>query len=300
MKLLFNFILLLLLGAACLPPQPAYADEDHSESHDVLGFDLSRGWSEPYLHSHFSPLGTPLVHSFRTEPAFTQRDFFVDYGFRNEANADEQEVEAELEWAISRRFGLILEVPYISVDDEDDGSAYGFGNLAISPRLLLAEYDRFLLAFNLEIETTTGDTNGGISHDEPALAPSFSTWIDLGNWWTVNAQSGVEFPLETGDSELFIRTALLHTFAPAEVHDHDRALDSHPHEHLPDLFTIIFEADFSLGLSGAEDGNWTAEGVIGLDAGIRKDTNMRVGYQFPLSTHQELNSGIIFGLIYHF
>jgi hypothetical protein len=187
-SLVFISTALFLVLAACV--YPVCAEETHSESSDVFGFDMDRGWLDPPVHRHFSKGGTPLIHSFRTEPAFTRRDFLFDYSFRNDKEGNVHEIEAEVEWPLSRRIGLIFEMPYVFIDTDDDGSVDGFGNFAVSPRLLLAEYRRFLLAFGLEIETTTGETDGGIAEDEVSLSPSFSTWVDLGNWWTVSAQSG--------------------------------------------------------------------------------------------------------------
>lgn len=292
-----SFALLLVL-AVCV--YPARAEETHPESSDVFGFDLDRGWLDPPGHSHFSKGGTPLIHSFRTEPAFTRRDFLFDYSFRNEKEGNVSEIETEIEWPLSRRIGLIFEMPYVSVDNDDDGSVDGFGNFAVSPRLLLAEYRRFLLAFGLEIETTTGETDGGIAEDEVALAPSFSTWIDLGNWWTVSAQSGFEYPVQSSDTQFFFRSALIHTFGSHEIHDSSHT-NHNQHEGLsPGLFSLILEADLALGLSGPEDGDWFAEGIVGISFDLWENADMRVGYQVPLSTSQELYSGVTLGMIYHF
>ena len=276
------------------------AEELHSEPPTVFGFDLAEGWLDPPVHSHFSPHGTPMIHSFRTEPAFTRRDFLIDYSTRSETGRTEQEIGAEVEWPISRRLGLIFEIPYVFVDSDDGEPIDSFGNLAVSPRLLLAEYERFLLAFGLEIETTTGDTDGGIAEDEVALAPSFSTWIDLGHWWTVNAQSGLEYPVESSDAEFFFRSALIHTFGSGDIRDNNHTHHDHADGLSPGLLSVILEADLAVGLSGEEDGDWFAEGIVGVLFGLWDNADMRVGYQFPLSRSQDLNNGVTGGLIWHF
>jgi hypothetical protein len=241
-----------------------------------------------------------MIHSFRTEPAFTRRDILLDYTLRNETGLDEQEIAAEVEWPLSRRLGLIFELPYVFVDDDNEGTAEGFGNLAISPRVLLAEYERLLLAFNLEVETTTGTTRGDIASDEVALAPSFSTWVDLDNWWALNAQSGIEYPTESGDSEFFFRSSLIHTFGSQDDYESDHAHHEHGHASTHGLFSVILEADLALGLSGPEDGDWFAEGIVGLLVGLWPNADARVGYQFPLSRSQDLNNGVTAGLLWHF
>jgi hypothetical protein len=237
-----------------------------------------------------------MIHSFRTEPAFTRRDLLLDYTTRRETGRDEQEIAAEVEWPISRRLGLIFEVPYVFVDSDDESDVDGFGNLAVSSRVLLAEYEHLLLAFNLEVETTTGTARGGIASDEVALAPSFSTWLDLGNWWAINAQSGIEFPTESGDSEFFFRSSLIHTFGSEDDHAHD----AHGHETTHGLVSVILEVDLALGLSGPEDGDWFAEGIIGTLIGLWPNADARVGYLLPLSQSQDLNHGVTAGLLWHF
>lgn len=273
----------------------AEGENEHTDS-SPFNFELSQGWLDPPAHSHFSPRGTPMIHSFRTEPAFTRRDILLDYTTRRKTGRDEQEIAAEVEWPISRRLGLIFEVPYVFVDSDDESDVDGFGNLAVSSRVLLAEYEHLLLAFNLEVETTTGTTRGDIASDEVALAPSFSTWLDLGNWWAINAQSGIEFPTESGDSEFFFRSSLIHTFGSEDEHAHD----AHGHETTHGLVSVILEVDLALGLSGPEDGDWFAEGIIGTLIGLWPNADARVGYLLPLSRSQDLNHGVTAGLLWHF
>jgi len=295
----FTSTALLLVLTACVLSKTARAEEPHSELPAVFGFSMDEGWHDPPVHSHFSPRGTPMIHSFRAEPAFTRRDILLDYSTRSETGLREQEIFAEIEWPISRRLGLIFEVPYVFIDSDEE-TTEGFGNLAVSPRVLLAEYERFLMAFNLEVETTTGTTNGGIAEDEVGLAPSFSTWIDLGGWWALNTQSGIEYPTESSDAEFFLRSALIHTFGYEDFHAGRHTHHEHADELSPGHFSVILEADLALGLSGEEDGDWLAEGIFGVLFGLWDDMDVRVGYQFPLSRSQDLNNGVTGGMIWHF
>jgi hypothetical protein len=278
---------------------PAWAQESHDHDSEPLGFTLKGGWLSPSVHSHLSPRGTPYIHSFRVEPAFTRRDLLIDYNFRRVVGQDEHEIEAELEWALSRRLGLIFEVPYTCLRD-DDGSVSGFGNLAVSPRVLLVESETFLLAFNFEVESPTGNSNRGLAADEVALAPSLSTWIDLGRWWTVNAQAGVEQGLESHDSELFLRASLGHTLAMRDGHRNHRAEDHARHGLPPGFLSLILETDLAVGLAGDQDGDWLAEGIVGLYYGLWENVDVRAAYVFPLSESQELHSGLTAGFLWHF
>jgi hypothetical protein len=154
----------------------------------------------------------------------------------------------------------------------------------------------------VEIETTTGSRDSGTADNETALAPSLSGWFDLGGWWALSFQAGVECPLRSGDSELFVRSALIKTFGCCGE-DHGNTKEDHSDHidaHSPGLVSLIFETDLAVGLGGGEDGEWTAEGIVGIAGELCENVDGRIGYQFPLSGTQELYSGVICGLIYHF
>ncbi len=159
------------------------AEESHpGHDHEHVSAPASGGFLEPYQHIHFSREGTPMVHSFGVEPAFLGRDLFLDYRYRSGDGLVENELELELEWAFTRRLGVIVEVPYLFEKEDGGASVDGFGDLAIVPRAILLERDRFILSSQIEVETPTG-TNG--LGGETAIAPGLLAWLDLGDWWTL-------------------------------------------------------------------------------------------------------------------
>ncbi|MCP4451120.1 MAG: hypothetical protein GY809_06640 [Planctomycetes bacterium] len=305
MKLAIGYrwlICLCLTILLCLMADRAHAEEayDHGHGPEPFGLDWSRGWFEPAIHSHLNVRQTPYIHPFTTEPAFTRRDLVLHYNYRDVTEQDEHNIEAELEWAFTRRLGIIVEVPYTFVVPHEGASINGLANVAVSPRVLLVEYDRFLLAGNLEIEIPTTDPDRGLAENEAALAPSLSLWADLGHWWTLNNQSGVEYTTESRESELFIRTSVIHTLGtPARNVGHTEQ-DHMRHGLPPGFLSFIFETDMATGLSGDEHGKWSAEGLFGLNYGLRENMDLRAAYVFPLSQSQALNNGITCGLIHHF
>ena len=279
---------------------------DHDEHHDgeglgeqaSFGFDLSEGWFDHSEHRHVSPLGTPMAHPFRLEPASIHSDLFTDYSFRKGGDGNEHELEMELELALSRRIGLVVEVPYGFLESEGGASVDGIGDVAIAPRFLLAQYDRFSLAFNFEIELATGDEERGLGGGEIAYAPSFSTWHDLGNWWVLNTQTGLES--SSSSNELFILASLIHTFGRKET---ELALkDDDGHNHLSKgLVSLILEVDTRIGLDGdAGEGVVGMEGILGAYYGLNEDFSLRLGYQFPLTSPREFDGGGIFGMMWQF
>lgn len=290
----FRTVTLLSLGlnAAAVAGETAQGQNlQYPSSHD------GAGWFEPPVHSCLSDGGTPMVHSFGLEPAFIHRGLFLDYGFRKGADETEHEIEAELEWALTNRIGLVLEVPYAIVEPDTGASVRGFGDMAISPRFLLKKTERYMLAMNLEVAIPTGDEDKGLGSGEFALAPSFSAWFDLGGWTTLNAQVGVERGLESGETELMVKTSLIHTFGK-DVHAPVKHGD---HYHIPNgLLSVILEVDATVGLSDAERGDISAEGIIGLNYDITQELGVHAGYQFPITSPREMDGGFIIGTNWHF
>ena len=178
------------------------------------------GFLAPFEHLHFSPSGTPIIHSFGVEPAFTGRDLFLDYTWREGNGVTEHEAEIELEWAFTKRLGIIVEVPYIYEDEENAGSAKGFGDLAIVPRALLIDSDCFLLTAQVETILPTGSSSFG---GETAIAPGIAMWNDLGNWFTLNSNVAIEHGFDTDETEFIFGLGLVKSFGEKAHtgHDHD-------------------------------------------------------------------------------
>ncbi|MEO6435326.1 MAG: hypothetical protein ABIP55_06140, partial [Tepidisphaeraceae bacterium] len=112
---------LVLFCAALVNLSTASADDSHvrhdHDSHaaaqDPLGFSLTQAWLDPWPHADLSRRGTPFVHLFNLEPAFLDRDLILSYRFTNAPDEREAELEAEIEWALTRRIGLLIETPYV-------------------------------------------------------------------------------------------------------------------------------------------------------------------------------------------
>ena len=160
------------------------------------------------------------------------------------------------------------------------------------------EYERALLAFGLEIETPTGDSEKGLGRGETAIAPSFSTWLDLGNWWTGHTQLGTEHEVSSSESELFFRAALIRSFTSND--SHGREHDDHIHGFPPGLLSLILEVDGTVDIAAEDRGHVETEGIFGVLYSISEHADLRFGYVFPFSKSQKLNGGFTCGLIWHF
>jgi hypothetical protein len=288
---------------------------------DAFGFALRGGWLEEWPHSHFSRLGTPMIHFFFTEPAGPERDLIVDYLYTKGPDGKEHEFATELEWAFTRRIGVVLEVPGMVLNPNDGPQEIGFGDFVVAPRFLLADFDRFMLSANLEISTPTGDDERGLGAGETLLAPSLTGWLDLGNWWTAGFQVGSEAGLSSGDNEIFYSVALARTVfgravccprysrhgehGDGEHSDHGDQHGEHD-EHdegnhfPPGLTSWILEFTGRSGTWGPNNGRSTAELLLGVSYTITEHTQVRAGYQFPLGSPRDLDGRAILGAIYHF
>lgn len=253
------------------------------------------GFFAPFQHVHASERGTPFVHSFLVEPAFTGRDLFLDYTYLEGDGFTEHESEIELEWAFTQRLGVIVELPYIGEDEEGVFSSSGFGDLAIIPRALLIEHERFLLTAQVEAVIPTGSSTFG---GETAIAPGIATWSDLGNWFTLNSQIGVEHVFDADETELIFGFALVKSFGENHAgHDHD-----HDHKHVSHagLVHLHLEVTGSTPLNGSDQGDFYAEGLVGISYGLIPDLDIRIGYLLPLTTPKDFDHGFTTGLIFHF
>ncbi|MDE0835190.1 MAG: transporter [Akkermansiaceae bacterium] len=257
--------------------------------------DYAKSFSEPFEHLHYSPLGTPIIHSFGIEPAFTGRDLFLDYSWREGNGVTEHETEIELEWAFTKRLGIIVELPYIFEDEEGVGSASGFGDLAIVPRALLIDSERFMLTTQIEVSLPTGSSAFG---GETSIAPGIAMWNDLGNWFTLNTNLAVEHGFDSDETELAFGFGLVKSFGEKpDLHHHHH--DEHDHS-AAGLINLHLELTGSTPLNGDDKGDFETEGLIGISYSLSSEMDIRLGYQFPISSPREFDHGLTTGLIFHF
>ncbi len=265
---------------------------DHGHHHEPASAAGGNGFFAPFRHIHFSGNGTPIVHSFGVEPAFTGRDLFTDYRYRSGEGFAEHELELELEWAFTRRLGVILEVPYVFEKEDGESGIDGFDDIAIVPRAIVLERNRFILSSQVEIVAPTGTNGFG---GDTAIAPGIAAWLDLGDWWTLNTQLAVEHSFEEDDSELSFGFGLVKSLG-----NKSKSPDPHGHTSAAGQLHLHLEVTGSAGLDGEEEGDVSAEGLVGLSYGLSPQMDLRVGYEFPLTSPREFDSGVVAGLVWHF
>jgi hypothetical protein len=251
----------------------------------------------PFEHLHLSQRGAPYVHSFGIEPAFTGRDLFLDHSYREGNGFSEHETEIELEWAFTKRLGVIMEIPYIWEDEEGVGTSSGFGDLAIVPRALLIDSECFLLTAQMEVVLPTGSSNFG---GETAIAPGVTMWNDLGNLWTLNSIVAVEHVFDEDSTELLFGLGLVKSFGKKSESHASQGHHGHHLHSTAGMLNLHLEATGSTPLNGEDEGQINIEGLIGISYSLAAGFDIRAGYMFPITSPKEFDKGFTAGVIFHF
>lgn len=248
---------------------------------DYLGFDFSRGWFDPAgVHDHSTDGGTGrsrYIHPLTVEAAFNDGDFFLDYAFSSFDDEEEHEIEIEFEFAFTRRLGVVIEAAY-EFEKEDGRTTDGFGDIEIAGRFVLVEFENFITTANLGLGLPTGDSD--FSADELVIEPGLLSWFDLGEGVTLNTSLGLEIGAETGDASFAFDAALI--------------------KDLNGTFAVSLESRNEVGLRRDERGDLESEATLGLIYRFSNAKSVRAGWSFPVSSNNELNSGVVTSFNYSF
>ena len=249
----------------------------------------------PVNHTHFSELGTPLVHPFTIEPPQIHQDAFFIYKFAQNTldRSDEYEVEGHLDWALTRRLGFVFGVPLIGNHQADGTHNVGMGDLEIAPRVMWIDHDRFIMASNLLITIPTGDETRDLGAGEVTLAPYITTWHDLGNWNTLLFNVGPEIGVDSGVTSLSYSFSLTHSWiGPAllnngghrwhEERDNDPDGHDHAQHFVPGMTTLYLEMNGETPLDGSGAAT-LIELLPGLSYVLTESAEVRFGILFPVT-----------------
>jgi hypothetical protein len=281
--------------------------EEHAHDGDHFVFlsepfeaNFFEGWFDRWEHSDFSREGTAYVHAFGIEPAFLCRDVIANAAFVNGPEGKEYEVEGEIEFALTRRIGLVVEGGYAWLDQNDESGENGIGDIAVAPRFLLLDYDRFLLSLNTEFSFPTGDDERGLGSGETIFAPSVSTWLDLGSNITLQNNVGIEHGLSSSDDVFIWAGALsfsIYTDGTPQMSNASGAVRAH----FPrGMLSLIAEIGGEVGLNGEERGAGSAEWIFGVSYSITPKLQLRASLGFPAWNPREFDNAATVGFLYHF
>lgn len=196
---------------------------------------------------------------------------------------------------------MVFEAPLVEIESDKGEKERGLGDLALAPRLLLVDTPRFLLSANLEVELPTGSRRRGLGSGEVSLTPFITTWLDLGNWFTFQAELGVERGLRSGDSELSYGGGLTYSFlGPAFFRESQRHRLLGHHHLPPGLTSLIVETVGRTELRGEDRGESNIEMLFGAGYNVTGEVELRSAYQIPVGGRRELDDRFLVNVIYHF
>lgn len=273
--------------------------------------------AEPWTPAqHFSRQGVPYVHLFFMEPATPHRDLFFDFSITNNGinNRDEQEMELELEWALSKWFGVVLALPYRSLNPVDGPMSAGFGDATIGGRAMCVEADDFVLSSQMNLTIPTGFAGQDLGRGEVVFSPMFLGWFDLGGWTALHSQIGLDVGLETGDTSFVYGFALTCSFQgpmlcscrpcwrnlvpPPEAGGslapgyHRR--NNYGSHYYPGQTSFILEMLGDMEMHKELSGKAFMELLPGLSYALTPTTEVRVGIRFPMYKPNQLDAQYIF------
>ncbi len=262
----------------------------------TIASDAESRFFEPFDQCQISRTGVPIIHGFGVEPALTGRDLITSYSYVSGDDFTEQEAELELEWAFTRQLGIIVELPYTHENPTSGSTEEGFGALIVVPRATIYEGDRNIFTIQTEFELPAGSEAFG---SETAIAPGIATWHDLGNWYTLSTQLGVEHNFDADETEFVFGVAFAKSFSlnPTPCSEN---IGTHSHSHSQGILNIHAEFTGSSPTTGEDRGDFGVDGLLGVSYGISQDMDVRFGYQVPLTTPDNYDHTIKAGLIYHF
>ena len=289
-----RFVLCLLL---LLPfSATAVSGQDHVLHPDRLNIDrlydpnfLDEVFA-PIHHTHFSGNGTPYVHPFTFEPPQIHQDVFFIFKYAENTieGTDEYESEFHIDWALTKRLGILFAVPMVGNHQPGGIQNVGIGDLEIGPRVMWFESDTFILASNFLITAPTGDETRDLGAGEATFSPLITTWHDLGNWNSLLFNFGPEFGTRSGDKSMIYGFSLAHTWIGSSILD-DESHDDHDHaEHdsnaahfAPGMRTIYLELNGETELDGAEQ--TMIELLPGFSYVLAPSAELRFGVLLPVS-----------------
>jgi hypothetical protein len=177
---------------------------------------LTEGWNQPFVFSPASDSGALRQEWINAANGVFYRQWVLDYNYRNHVDTTGSRDIGT--WSIfaplSRRLELFIAIPFVdyhrvanSTDPSgvrgsssipltgNPGSSYraSFGDISITPQVLLSETKNTSIMSVLTIRTPTGSLAAG--NGDTSLGPQIQFWHGLPNRWVIRGSAGPTVPL---------------------------------------------------------------------------------------------------------
>jgi hypothetical protein len=177
---------------------------------------LTEGWNQPFVFSPASDSGALRQEWINAANGVFYRQWVLDYNYRNHVDTTGSRDIGT--WSIfaplSRRLELFVAIPFVDYHRVANstvssgphgnssnhfagnlGSSYqaSFGDISITPQVLLRETKNTSIMSVLTIRTPTGSLAAG--NGDTSLGPQIQFWHGLPNRWVIRGSAGPTVPL---------------------------------------------------------------------------------------------------------
>jgi hypothetical protein len=192
---------------------------------------LSEGWSEAWVPSPRGSGGAPRQGWINAVAGNLYRLSFLTFaqGFNRPPKGDAYLGSYTLMTPLSRRLMLITNIPFVLRNSADSGlpiinppgltvptsrSHTGFGDLSLTPRVLLHQTKDFSLTAELAVLTPTGHRPLA---GKTALTPAVGFWNSFADGWVIRGGVGDLNPTRGGGNTLISQLAIGQTLTDHDV-----------------------------------------------------------------------------------
>ena len=267
-------------------PVPAPGQDVWSDASSDSGATYSGAWA----HHHDAGQGLYFAHPILAEPPTPETKARIDYQVEHDNDLNEQAVALELEYALTRWFGVEAHIPLIHADPADGPSETSLGNMEIALELAGFWFERYgvVIGGGIELGLPTGDDAKGIgSNNELEIEPFVNAGVKFDRFELVG---GISFgiPVNEDDGQ--------EDEVDLEV-GYNVALTCHINAHVDALLELQGETV----ASGHEN-----ESVLNIAPGVIvrpfADSDLAIGaaVAWPVTRDKSYDFKTILSLFYHF
>jgi hypothetical protein len=178
------------------------------------------GFQEPWIAPPNGSGGAPRQTWINTFNGFFTRElqFFYELTDLNPGNRNNEHLGLfSLQTPLSRRLWLGIDIPFLVGLEGGDGVSgrVDFGDVIITPKVMLKETQNMSLSAGLGIRIPTGER--GTVGDLSSLTPFVAYWSDIGGGWSLRRGIGLEIPTDnkvTPDAVFVTNVSIGQTITP--------------------------------------------------------------------------------------
>ena len=267
---------------------------------------FTEGWNQPFVFSPASDGGALRQEWINAANGVFYRQWVLDYNFRDHATpSGNRDIGT---WSIfaplSRRFELYISIPFVDYHAVDNPSASSggraslspragspatsyvatFGDITITPQVLLSETKNTSIMSVLAIRTPTGSLNAG--DGDTSIGPQIQFWQGLPNRWVVRGGAGPTIPLSaTGLHTTFDTNLTVGRFLTLDEVKYFKE------------FTVWVAANNSAAIDHSGPAADTMTILPGIRFRIARDTWFLYGVEIPLVAPRDEDFGMYFRLV---